>query len=168
MRTAEICPTCATYTNAVCVIYDGPFLSNIGASPMDNLEYILGLIDSSIGTLGGGLAIDHIPYSAEIGISASGTKTVYVIDDIVTADISFTLVNPGEQSIGDQLFVMSKPDSTGGNVTYTYDPLYFYITFGGAPGSPVNEVVFSNGTQERDVAVFTFDGEMFTATWDNY
>ena len=86
---------------------------------MDNLEYILGLIDSSIGTLGGGLAIDHIPYSAEIGISASGTKTVYVIDDIVTADINFTLVNPGEQSIGDQLFVMSKPDSTGGNITYT-------------------------------------------------
>ena len=167
MRTAEICPTCATYTNAVCVIYDGPFLSNIGASPMDNLEYILGLIDSSIGTLGGGLAIDHIPYSAEIGISASGTKTVYVIDDIVTADISFTLVNPGEQSIGDQLFIMSKPDSTSSNVTYTYDPLYFYMTdCNGSPSNPPASL-FDAGVLERDVTVFTYDGGMFVATWSN-
>ena len=166
MRTAEICPTCSTYTNAVCVIYDGPFLSNIGASPMDNLEYILGLIDSSIGALGGGTTINHIPYSEEIGLSASGNKTIYVIDDIVTADIYFTLDNPGEQSIGDQLFVMSKPNSTGGDITYTYDPLYFYMTDCGDPSNPP-ESFFDAGEQERDVTVFTFDGEVFVATWDN-
>jgi len=51
MRTAAICPTCATYTNAVCILYDGPFLSNIGVSPMDSLQSALGSIDSAIGTI---------------------------------------------------------------------------------------------------------------------
>lgn len=51
MRTAQICPTCATYTNAKCIIYDGPFLTNSGISPKDNLEYALGLIDGQLGVL---------------------------------------------------------------------------------------------------------------------
>jgi len=167
MRTAAICPTCATFTNAVCVIYDGPYLSNIGVAPLDNLEDILGLIDSSIGAITGGSVITHVPYSANIDITASATKTTYVIDDIVTANIFFTLTNPGDPNIGDQLLIMSKPDSTGGDITYTYDPLYFYISYCGSPGDPVNETTFSDGTQERDVTMFIFDGEMFVATWDN-
>lgn len=133
---------------------------------MDNLENILGSIDSAIGTLGGGTTVNNISYSEEIGLSASGTKTIYVIDGDVTADIYFTLVNPGEQSIGDQLFVMSKPDSTGGDITYTYDSLYFYMTQCGDPQDPI-ESVFGAGEPERDVTVFTYDGEMFVATWDN-
>lgn len=48
MRTAQICPTCATYTNAVCVIYDGIYLSNINVSPGDDLETILASVDSTI------------------------------------------------------------------------------------------------------------------------
>lgn len=56
MRTAQICPTCATYTNALCVIYDGPFLTNSGISPMDNLEYALGLIDGQLGVLASNLS----------------------------------------------------------------------------------------------------------------
>lgn len=166
MRTAEICPTCSTHTNAVCVVYDGPFLSNIGASPMDNLEYILGLIDSSIGALGGGTSTNHINYSESIDLVASENKTIYVIDDVVTADINFTLANPGEQTIGDQLIIMSKPDSTGGNITFTYDPLYFYMTDCGDPSNPP-ESIFDAGEPERDVTVFIYDGEMFVATWDN-
>jgi hypothetical protein len=51
MRTAQICPTCATYTNALCVIYDGPYLTNSGISPLDDLEYALGLIDGQLGVL---------------------------------------------------------------------------------------------------------------------
>lgn len=51
MRTAQICPTCATYTNAKCVIYDGLYLTNSGISPKDNLEYALGLIDGQLGVL---------------------------------------------------------------------------------------------------------------------
>jgi len=51
MRTAAICPTCATYTNAVCVIYDGPYLSNLDIAPLTDLEEIIGIIDAKIGTL---------------------------------------------------------------------------------------------------------------------
>ena len=48
MRTAQICPTCATYTNAVCTLYNGPYLSCIGVSPLDSLEKALGLINGSV------------------------------------------------------------------------------------------------------------------------
>lgn len=49
MRTAAICPTCATYINAVCVIYNGPNLLNINALTLDNLELILENIDITVG-----------------------------------------------------------------------------------------------------------------------
>lgn len=51
MRTAAVCPTCATYENAVCVIYDGPTLSNINVPPLTNLQVALGSIDASIGSV---------------------------------------------------------------------------------------------------------------------
>ena len=41
MRVAEICDTCATYINAVCIIYNGDYLSNIDVSPLDSLDMIL-------------------------------------------------------------------------------------------------------------------------------
>lgn len=49
MRTAAICPTCATYINAVCIIYDGPNLLNIDTLTLDNLEDILGNINTTVG-----------------------------------------------------------------------------------------------------------------------
>jgi hypothetical protein len=51
MRTAAICPTCATYTNAVCVLYDGPYLSNLDIAPLTDLEEVIGIIDAKIGTI---------------------------------------------------------------------------------------------------------------------
>lgn len=51
MRTAAICPTCATYENAVCVIYNGPTLSNINVPPLTNLQAALGSINASIGSV---------------------------------------------------------------------------------------------------------------------
>lgn len=49
MRTAAICPTCATYINALCIIYDGPNLLNINTLTLDNLEDILGNINTTVG-----------------------------------------------------------------------------------------------------------------------
>jgi hypothetical protein len=46
MRTAAVCPTCATYTNALCVIYDGPLLTTLDIHPQDDLELILAKIES--------------------------------------------------------------------------------------------------------------------------
>jgi len=38
MRTAAICPTCAVYENAKCIIYNGPILTNINVNPLEDLE----------------------------------------------------------------------------------------------------------------------------------
>ena len=38
MRTAAICPTCATYENALCILYDGSYLTNTDIDPLDSVE----------------------------------------------------------------------------------------------------------------------------------
>jgi hypothetical protein len=50
MRTAEICPTCAVYENALCVIYDGEYLDALDVSPGDNLADILVKINNALTT----------------------------------------------------------------------------------------------------------------------
>lgn len=49
MRTAAICPTCATYENALCIIYNGEYLENIDVTPLDSLETALVNIDTTVG-----------------------------------------------------------------------------------------------------------------------
>ena len=44
MRIAEICPTCAVYQNAECIIYNGPYLPNAVVNPGDNLDKVLGTL----------------------------------------------------------------------------------------------------------------------------
>ena len=56
MRTAAICPTCATYENALCIIYNGLFLPNIKVNPLDNLQTILSKIDTNLVPLTGATA----------------------------------------------------------------------------------------------------------------
>ncbi len=53
MRIAEICPTCATYINASCILYDGEYLSNLDIAPLDSLEDILEKIDELIAITSG-------------------------------------------------------------------------------------------------------------------
>ncbi len=48
MRTASICPTCAVYYNASCIIYDGSYLNNIGVSNGQSLDVILEEINDSL------------------------------------------------------------------------------------------------------------------------
>jgi hypothetical protein len=48
MRTAAICPTCAVYENAKCIIYNGPYLSNIDVAPLADLETILAKINNNL------------------------------------------------------------------------------------------------------------------------
>jgi hypothetical protein len=56
MRTAQICPTCSTHINALCVLYNGDYLSCINVSPLDNLERVLELIDGSVCSLNAQIA----------------------------------------------------------------------------------------------------------------
>ena len=48
MRTAAICPTCATYENAKCIVYNGSYLPNIQANPLEDLESILAKINNNL------------------------------------------------------------------------------------------------------------------------
>ena len=48
MRTAAICPTCAVYENAKCIIYNGPYLSNIQINPLEDLESVLAKINTNL------------------------------------------------------------------------------------------------------------------------
>jgi hypothetical protein len=51
MRTSAICPTCATYENALCIIYNGGILSTINVAPLDSLEEALVSINASVSNL---------------------------------------------------------------------------------------------------------------------
>lgn len=53
MRTAAICPTCAVYENAKCIVYNGPYLTNIDVNPLADLETILGKINTNLVPLSG-------------------------------------------------------------------------------------------------------------------
>ena len=53
MRTAAICPTCATYENVLCITYNGAYLSNIDVAPLEDLPTILGKINTKLVPLSG-------------------------------------------------------------------------------------------------------------------
>jgi len=53
MRIAEICPTCATYQDASCILYNGAYLSNIIANPGDSLDVVLESINNNLVPLTG-------------------------------------------------------------------------------------------------------------------
>lgn len=48
MRTAAICPTCATYENALCVLYNGEYLVNTDISPLDSVETAIIKINNNL------------------------------------------------------------------------------------------------------------------------
>ena len=64
MRTSAICPTCAVYENAKCIVYNGPYLTNIKANPLEDLESILAKINTNL-----------VPLS---GITAPSTSATYL------------------------------------------------------------------------------------------
>ena len=66
MRTADVCPTCSTYTNALCVIFDGPLLTTLDIAPNDDLDTALVKIEAWAAglTLTGGANISDEAYSA--------------------------------------------------------------------------------------------------------
>jgi hypothetical protein len=64
MRTAAICPTCATYENALCILYDGSYLTNTDIDPLDSVETAIVKINNNI-----------VP---KTGIIAPTTSAVYI------------------------------------------------------------------------------------------
>ena len=53
MKVAEICPVCATYINAACIVYAGDYLPAIDGEPLEILSSLLLKIDSTYASLSG-------------------------------------------------------------------------------------------------------------------
>ena len=75
MRTAAICPTCATYENAICVLYDGPYLPCTGISPLDSIAEALAKIDAAICALGGTTTSSTTSTTTTAGPTTTTTTT---------------------------------------------------------------------------------------------
>lgn len=61
MRVAELCPSCASYINATCIIYNGETLPVIDATALDSLDMILSNINDIIKPLSGAGAPTTVP-----------------------------------------------------------------------------------------------------------
>lgn len=78
MRTAAICPTCATYENAKCVLYNGEYLTNIDVNPLDSLEVALGKVnDNLVPKTGTGAPTAAAIYLGQLYTRTSGAKNLY-------------------------------------------------------------------------------------------
>ena len=66
MRTAEVCPECPVYTNALCIIYNGEYLPNIRVNPLDSLQVALGHINDSIVPLSGMIVPEYADNAAAL------------------------------------------------------------------------------------------------------
>lgn len=87
MRIAEICPTCATYVNAVCVVYDGDYLTNLDVSPLDTLDVILGKINNSLVQPSGAGAPTIVPtYVGQLYVNTTGPALYYAIGTASPSD----------------------------------------------------------------------------------
>lgn len=92
MRVAELCPSCASYINATCIIYNGTFLPVINATPLDSLDMILSEINDAIKPLTGTGVPSSVPlYIGQQYIDTDG-PTLYI-------GLSTTLPNWGLISI---------------------------------------------------------------------
>lgn len=64
MRTAAICPTCATFENALCVLYDGSFLVNSEIEPLDSVTTAIEKLNNAL--------------APTFGNAAPGASAIYV------------------------------------------------------------------------------------------
>ena len=92
MRTAAICPTCATYENALCIIYNGPYPTNIKANPLEDLPTILSKINTNLVPLSGTTA-PSIPatYLGQTYLNTT-TKVLYFAKSVGTGATDWNIV----------------------------------------------------------------------------
>ena len=92
MRTAAICPTCATYENALCIIYNGPYLSNIDVAPLDALPTILSKINTNLVPLSGTTApSSSATYLGQTYLNTT-TKVLYFAKSVGTGATDWNIV----------------------------------------------------------------------------
>ena len=92
MRTAAICPTCAVYENAKCIIYNGPIITNIKVNPLEDLESILAKINNNLVPIFGTTA-PSIPatYLGQTYLNTT-TKVLYFAKSVGTGATDWNIV----------------------------------------------------------------------------
>ena len=89
MRTAAVCPTCATYTNASCIIYTGPYLSTLNINTLESMHSALLKVEAwaTVNQGGGGGTGPTVPsvMTSDINVVLYGGKTLgkYVNGDTI-------------------------------------------------------------------------------------
>ena len=93
MRTAAICPTCAVYENALCVLYNGDYLPNIDVNPLDSLEVALGKInDNLVPVTGTGAPTAAAIYLGQFYVRTSGAQNLYYAQTTGTGALDWKIV----------------------------------------------------------------------------
>jgi hypothetical protein len=93
MRTAAICPTCPSYENALCVLYNGEYLTNIDVNPLDSLEVALGKInDNLVPVTGTGAPTAGAIYLGQLYVRTSGAKNLYYAQTTGTGALDWRIV----------------------------------------------------------------------------
>jgi hypothetical protein len=93
MRTAAICPTCASYENALCILYNGTYLANINVNPLDSLEVALQKVNNNL-VPKTGTAVPSAPavYLGQLYVRTSGAKNLYYAQTTGTGSTDWRIV----------------------------------------------------------------------------
>lgn len=107
------------------------------------------------------------PLNGDVYITTGARKTIVQLGYINSTEytnIQFHLANPNKQLIGDQIILISQPDTSADDIDYCFDTAYFYVSQCGGDDICIN---YGDGNPERDVSILTFDGVKFCNTADN-
>lgn len=85
MRVAELCPNCATYINASCIIYDGEYLSTLDVAPLTSLDEILQNINDT--------------YTAQSGSGEPSTIPLFLGQLYLDIDVAHLYIGMGTESV---------------------------------------------------------------------
>lgn len=103
MRTAAICPTCATYENALCIIYNGVYLSNIDLAPLDNVQLAFSKVNTVLGTTEYVTnKVTSLPNFLSNTTSIVKYPSVKVVNDFVQFSLTNVVYTTGTQLITGQ------------------------------------------------------------------
>ena len=93
MRTAAICPTCAVYENAKCILYNGSYLPNSKVDTLDSIEVALQKIDTNlVPTTGGAAPSAAAIYLGQLYVRTSGPKNLYYAQTTGTGALDWRIV----------------------------------------------------------------------------
>lgn len=93
MRTAAICPTCATYENALCILYNGVYLPNINVNPLDSMEVALKKVNDNLVPKSGTTAPSAAGiYLGQFYVRTAGAKNLYYAQTTGTGALDWRIV----------------------------------------------------------------------------